>query len=123
MKTSDELNELMAYATGTENYYRFGLINPILITDGVETFAKNAETVWFLNDFCIFMNKWINKNADEYLFSVELISKNDKGKIVIKDGEGNRLYSKNYDYTDCPEGNWKFFYDKESRVLMWHGEY
>lgn len=75
MKTSDELNELMAYATGTENYYRFGLINPILITDGVETFAKNAETVWFLNDFCIFMNRWINKNADEYLFSVELISK------------------------------------------------
>ena len=43
--------------------------------------------------------------------------------MVIKDGEGNRLYSKNYDYTDCPEGNWKFFYDKESRVLMWHGEY
>lgn len=45
MKTSDELNELMAYATGTENYYRFGLINPILITDGVETFAKNADSL------------------------------------------------------------------------------
>ena len=43
MITSTELENLMAYATGTENYYRYNCGNEILITDGVKIFAENAE--------------------------------------------------------------------------------
>ena len=122
MITSTELENLMAYATGTENYYRYNCGNEILITDGVKIFAENAEAFWFLNDFCIFMPKWIKKTEEEF-FSIKLIVKNGKGDMIISDGNDKPLYKKHYSYTDCPDGEWLFFYDNYPKVLMWHNEY
>lgn len=124
MITSEQLQEIMANYYCTECYHRFDLFGKgILLTDGVKAFIENANTFWFVNDFLIFMNKWINKNPEETFYSVKLRVKNGKATVEIKDGEDKRVYTKRYAYTDCPEGNWLFFYSKYERILLWHGEY
>lgn len=122
--TSEELQDLMAYATGTEAYYRFNLAGKeVLITDGVKWFIEKAGAGWFVNDFLIFQNKWIAKNPDEYFYVVKLNVNNGKAVVTITDGDEKELFSKKYASTDCPDGEWLFYYDKDSNVLLWHGEY
>ena len=40
---------------------------------------------------------------------------------ALVDGNGNDLFTKSIDYTDCPEGEWKFFFT--GNVLMLPSEY
>ena len=124
MKNSKELENIMRYATGTEAYHRFN-IGPveILITDGVVMFIENADAFWFVSDFMSYIPEMFKKAPDEYLFAVKLISSKGKAQMVITDGNGKTLIIKNYSYTDCPEGEWKFFYDKDSNVMLYHTEY
>lgn len=124
MKNSKELEDIMRYATGTEAYHRFN-IGPaeILITDGVVMFIENADAFWFVSDFMSYIPEMFKKAPDEYFFAVKLVSSKGKAQMVITDGNAKTLIIKNYSYTDCPDGEWKFFYDKDSNVMLYHTEY
>ncbi len=53
--------------------------------------------------------------------SITLDSKNGAAIISADDGNGNALWSKKIDFTDCPEGEWQFFL--QYGVLMLRSEY
>ena len=119
---SEELRAIMGNYSGTEQYHRMPLIN-LLVTDGVIGFIKNAGANWFVTDVGLFRKQAQRKNPEETMFSVHLISKNDKANIVFKDGNGKVCLMKNYSYTDCPEGDWVFYYYPLENLLIWNGEY
>ena len=121
--TSEELENIMSYATGTEGYTRYGLFNKILLTDGVVMFAEKAGCFWFLDEVTLLLKKMFQKAPDEYLFSINLKVKNEKAKIIVTDGNCNKIIEKRIAYTDCPSGEWKFYYDKPSNVMMYYMEW
>ena len=122
--TSEELENIMSYATGTESYTRYGIVNKILLTDGVVTFAEKAGCFWFLDELTIsLLPKAIKKEQEETFFAIKLKVKNEKARIVITDGNENVLVEKRIAYTDCPNGDWKFYYDKQSNVMLYYLEY
>lgn len=122
--SSDELKELLAYATGTENYWTHNLFGrKMLITDGVKLFADKAEAYWFLDEILLNKTSFMNKAPNEYFFSIILKSKNSRAQILFTDGNGNKVLEKRIKFTDCPEGDWKFFYDIESNVMLLPSEY
>lgn len=108
-----ELENKMAYCYGTEQYYRSVLL-PFLYTDGVKTFAENAGggAYWFLSE-CARVVKGLTDFA-----SIVLKVKDGKADIMVNDEN-----KKHIAYTDCPDGDWEFFYEPESKVLLWNGEY
>lgn len=117
-----ELQNMMAQCYGTEQYYREKLLS-YLYTDGVKTFAMNAGNgaFWFLQEVngMIVDNKI--RESEDYFSSIHLISKDGKADIVIKND--NKTFKKHISYTDCPEGDWTFYYVSDQNVLMWCGEY
>lgn len=112
-KTADQLRleNIMANCIGTEHYYN----NPVLCylyTDGVKTFASEAGAYWFLSE----LNKYIFKN--KLFTSFKLKVENGKADIYKDDRK-----EKHISFTDCPDGEWEFFYEPEANLLMWNGEY
>ena len=112
-KETLELENIMAYCYGTENYYRY-MNSRFMYTDGVKTFAEKAGAYWFI-DLC-FGNL---VTLPEDFYSIKLIVKGTKATMVIK-GE-KEVARKNISYTDCPEGEWLFYYSQN--VLLWNMEY
>lgn len=123
MITSAELENLMAYATGTESYTKYNLFGQsLLLTDGAKLFADKAEAYWFIEEILIYRSKFLSKSPNEYLFSISLIVKNNKARILFNDAE-KKVLEKRIPFTDCPEGTWEFYYDIDSNVLMYKSEY
>lgn len=121
--TSEELENIMSYATGTESYTRYGLFNKILLTDGVVMFAEKAGCFWFLDEVTLMLKKMFQKAPNEYLFTITLKVKNEKARIIVTDGDCKKLIEKRIAFTDCPSGDWKFFFDKDANVMLYHSEY
>lgn len=119
---SKELKAIMDNYSGTENYYYSPLMT-MRYTDGVRAFVKNAEAGWFLADVCAYKEYAKKKSPNEYMFSVHLMVNDSKADLVFKDGDGHIDYVHHYSYTDCPDGDWVFFYYVDEDLLIWNGEY
>lgn len=122
--TSEELKNIMSDCYGTESYTRYGIVNKILLTDGVVMFAEKAGCFWFLDELTIsLLPKALKRAEDETLFAIRLEVKDEKAKIIITDGDENILVEKKITYTDCPTGIWDFCYDSNSNVMLYYLEY
>lgn len=117
-----ELQDMMAQCYGTEHYYREMLLS-YLYTDGVKTFAMNAGNgaFWFLQE----VNGMIVDNnirkSDDNLTSIHLKVKDERADIIMENNE--QTYTKHIGYTDCPDGDWLFYYFTSDNVLIWCDEY
>jgi hypothetical protein len=117
MNTQD-LRNLLANYYGSETFYRHGLNRRMLYTEGAQAFAENANAYWFLD---IVATELFALLKGEDFLTVILHVEGSKAKITADDGNGNVLFTKSIDYTDCPEGKWKFFFT--GNVLMLPSEY
>ena len=102
---------------GTQQYHKLSLI-PLLATDGVSYFAKTAQAFWLV-DFVAAMT--YSKLKNEVFIVVKAISKDEKVDITFDDGNNNILHQEHIEYTDLPEGEWKFYVT--DNVMMIPSEY
>lgn len=121
MKDTAELSSALIQFTGTEQWHRHGLNRHMLYTDGVEYFAEHAGggAYWFLD---IVATEIFGMQKQHPFMTVKLVSESNKPTVIVEDGNDNVLYTRaDIEYTDCPEGVWKFFlYDN---VLLLPSEY
>ena len=112
------LTEAMNQCYGTEVYYTHPLFPNFYYTEGVKVFCEKANAYWFLTDTFIKLQKSFK---DSSFVSIHLRVKDDKADLVFCDGDDKELMRQHYKYTDCPEGDWHFFFI--DGVLLWHMEY
>ena len=101
-----------------EQFYGGGVIyyNPLMslkYTEGVRHFLLKANAYWFYTDLWAILHKI----PDDSFYYIELTVKNSCGLLKITDGNSTEYYSKVYNYTDCPEGTWKFFVEGDVLLL------
>jgi hypothetical protein len=103
-----ELKSALAHCTGTEQWYRHPLNQKLMYTDGVRTFAKNAGggAYWFLD---IVATEVAPLQDDEAFISMSIKSTDGEAELEATDGNDNILWSRQLDFTDCPEGTWNFY--------------
>ena len=116
--TSAELKEKMNQCYGTEVYYKNPLFPLYHYTEGVQTFCEAANAYWFLTDVFV---KLLRFFSGESFVSIHLVVKDEKADLLFCDGDDKELKRQHYSYTDCPEGDWHFFFI--DGVLLWHMEY
>ena len=46
-----------------------------------------------------------------------------KGDLIFKDAKGHICFKYHYSNTDCPDGDWLFYYYVEQDLLIWCDEY
>lgn len=118
MNTQELKAALANYYGSSENLYCRALNRRMAYTEGVRAFAENAGAYWFLD---IAATELFALQRNEDFLTVILHVEGTKAKITADDGNGNDLFTKSIDYTDCPEGEWKFFFT--GNVLMLPSEY
>jgi hypothetical protein len=106
--------------TGTEQWFRHPLSSNFLYTDGVKFFAEHCGggAYWFLD---ILATELADLQETEDFMSITLIVVDSSAKILVDDGNGNILHTREVDYTDAEEGAWKFFFT--NNVLLLPSEY
>lgn len=117
--------------TGTEQYFRHGLNRRLVWTDGVQHFADKAGAFWFLDVVAIGTHGRPGivpaVQRDPGGFAVVILHvKNDHALVEAYDDiPGRCLYSESIGWTDCPEGEWKFYLvdDVEYVTMMLPSEY
>ncbi len=113
-----QLIEKLMFCNGTENYYT----NPYLAfkyTDGVKIFCDIAEAYWLLDIVNSVVKTKPEMNKD--LINIILKVKEDKtAKITFRE-RIKFIYNQNIPFTDCPSGEWKFYF--KDGVFFWNGEY
>jgi hypothetical protein len=114
--TPDDLRQF----TGTDNWYRHWM-GKILYTDGVKHFAETVGGYWFID---LVGSVWDVISGEDFV-NIEMTVKNGKANIVMDDGDkgdGEKtLYQQSIEFTDCPEGVWKFYL--EGNVLLLPSEH
>ena len=118
METKELENKLEGFI-GTESYHKMFPFKTVF-TDGVKCFADEAGAYWLLTDINLFLHK-SELGKQDFLCITLQVGDNNKADLVFDDGNDNVLFKRHYRFTDCPKGEWKFFY--MDNVLMLPSEY
>ncbi len=108
MNAQDLKNGLTNYY-GSETMFRHGLNRNIVYTEGVQFFAENAGggAYWFI-DILATQPEILLLQQREFA-DIKLVVAERSATIIVGDGNDNEVYRRVIEFTDCPEGEWKFF--------------
>ena len=115
---SSDLEHIMSYCYGTENYYKNNLYT-FNYTDGVKTFCENADAYWLL-DLIESISRHYKQMHEDFIIIDLIVGEDNKAIITFEDTKGI-FFKQNIPFTDCPKGLWKFYFD--NNVFFWNGEY
>ncbi|PZN83063.1 MAG: hypothetical protein DM484_05310 [Candidatus Methylumidiphilus alinenensis] len=119
--TGEGLESHLCQFSGTENWYRHGLVKGMLYTDGVKSFAEKGGAegaYWFLD---VVATEIFPLLRNEPFLSIVLSVQGRKATVKVVDGNCQMLWEKRIDFTDMQTGDWKFYLT--DNVLLLPGEY
>lgn len=100
--------------TGTETWYRHHFIKDVTYTDGVKYFAETAGAWWFVDDCIIEYAPLMRKHG---FLTITLDVADTKATITVDDGNDNVLATREIPFTDCPSGEYKFYFTNDVFLL------
>jgi hypothetical protein len=114
MKRKKSLDpDIMSQFTGSEHWYRFGIVPDITCTDGAKYVADTAGAYWLLDEIAL-AQKYVKEVAAQEFQVWKLTVKNDdSATLTCEDGNYNAVYRKPIPFTDFPkDGVTLWFADK-----------
>ena len=111
---------IMAQFTGSEHWYRHGLIRAITFTDGAKYVADTAGAYWLLDE--IATSQLEPGMVKEPFQTWELrVNDNNSADLIVEDGNDNVIYKKRIEYTDFPKPGITLWYS--NKVIFLPSEY
>jgi hypothetical protein len=88
--------------TGSEQWYRHGIVRDVLFTDGAKYVADQAGAYWLLDEIAL-AQRYEKTVADEEFQLWKLtVDPDHTATLTCEDGNGRAVYSKAIEYTDFP---------------------
>jgi hypothetical protein len=98
--------------TGTEQWYRHGLVRNVLFTDGAKYVADSAGAYWLLDEIAFAQKGEPAIAAEAFQFWKLAVKPNQTATLTCEDGNGHAVFSKEIEFTDFPtEGVELYFTD------------
>jgi hypothetical protein len=112
--------EDLEYFTGTENWYRHGLVRSITYTDGAKYVADSGGAYWILDEIALAQK--FNPQVKGEPFQVwKLAVRDNAGVLTCDDGNGNIVFTKKIPFTDFPLPMIAFYF--ADNVILLPSEY
>ena len=114
MKSKKSLDpNIISQFTGSEHWYRFGIVPDITCTDGAKYVADTAGAYWLLDEIAL-AQKYVKEVAAQEFQVWKLSVRDDRSAtLTCEDGDCNPVYSKPIPFTDFPkDGVTLWFADK-----------
>lgn len=119
----------LAQFTGTEHWYRHGLVRTVAFTDGVKYVADQAGAYWLVDIVAIAQRHTPAIAAEQFQLWQLAVHDNHSATVTCEDGNGKEAYRQEIAWTDFPPGGIKFYccHDETSdyirRVILLPSEY
>jgi len=121
---TQELQSELVHFTGSETIYRHALNARVNYTEGVRFFARNAGGgAYWLLDILATQPEILN-GVKEHSFCIAMLKVEDSKAVltVARDYSENTgfqdvVYRREIEYTDCPPGEWKFYFTGNTILL------
>lgn len=88
--------------TGTEHWYRHGLVRDVLFTDGAKFVADEAGAYWLLDEIALAQRGIPGVAAEEFQVWALRVAPNATATLTCEDGNGHTVFTKAIEYTDFP---------------------
>jgi hypothetical protein len=88
--------------TGTEHWYRHGLIRQVLFTDGAKYLAERGGAFWLLDEIAIAQRYEKTVSVEAFQAWKLTVRADRSATLCCEDGNGNAVYSKAIAFTDFP---------------------
>ena len=96
--TEADLNQF----TGSEHWYRHGLVRNILFTDGAKYLADHGGAYWLLDEIAFAQRGEKAVAAEEFQVWTLTVKPDRTARLVCDDGNGNTVFEKPIPFTDFP---------------------
>lgn len=123
MKDANELRQLLRGHYGTDTVWKHGINPRMLYTDGVRAFAQNAgQGAYWLLDILATEPAILREVRTAGIAFVKLSVSGSRAVLLVTDGgKGDQpeqvVYRRDIDITDCPEGDWIFYFENMMVML------
>lgn len=104
--SSGQLASELAQFTGSETWHR-SINRTVTFTDGVAHFAEQAGAFWLVDILATELPKFVA--AHDIVFVTMKVANHKATISALQDKDCPPLWTKRIGYTDCPEGEWKFY--------------
>jgi hypothetical protein len=101
MTTSLDQNILSQF-TGSEHWYRHGLVPSITFTDGAKYVADAAGAYWLLDEIALAQRFDQRVAAEEFQVWKLTVNPDSTAALVCEDGNDNVVCTKSIPFTDFP---------------------
>jgi hypothetical protein len=103
--------------TGSEHWYRHGLVRDILFTDGAKYVADQGGAYWLLDEIA-FAQRFQKEVAAEEFQVWKLTVKPDRtATLACEDGNGTTAFRKAIEYTDFPTDSVELWFENNTIYL------
>jgi hypothetical protein len=102
--------------TGTEYWYRHGLVRSVLFTDGAKYVADSAGAYWLLDEIAL-AQRFEAAVKGEGFQLWRLAVKDNAATLTCEDGNGRAVFTKAIPFTDFP-GKGVTFYFCNNTILL-----
>ena len=94
--------DVLSQFTGSEHWYRHGLVRNILFTDGAKYIADEAGAYWLLDEIAFAQRGERAVAAEEFQVWQLAVNADQSAVLTCEDGNGNTVFAKAIPYTDFP---------------------
>jgi hypothetical protein len=95
--------EVMSQFTGSEHWYRFGIVPDITCTDGAKYVADTAGAYWLLDEIALAQRFEKAVAAEEFQVWKLAVKDDDSATLICEDGNDNVVFTKTIEFTDFPK--------------------
>lgn len=107
----------LLHFTGSETWYRHGLVRDILYTDGAQYVAEQGGAYWLLDEI-VLAQKFDVKIASEPFQLWKLKVKEDHSAVLTcEDDNCQAVYTKAIEFTDFPLDEIAFYFTNKTILL------
>ena len=92
----------LAHFTGSETWYRHGLVPKVTFTEGAKYVADQAGAYWLLDEIAL-AQQFEPRIAAELFQVWQLIVTGTTAQLSVEDGDGREVHAKRIPVTDFPE--------------------
>ena len=88
--------------TGSEQWYRHGLVRTVLFTDGAKFVADHGGAYWLLDEIALAAARQQARRREEFQVWKLTVKPDRTATLTCDDGNGNVVASKKIPFTDFP---------------------
>jgi hypothetical protein len=118
MTTTEKMTagELQQF-TGSEQWYRHGIVRDVLFTDGAKYVADQGGAYWLLDEIALAQRGDRRVAGEEFQLWKLTVNSDHTATLTCEDGNGNAVYSKAIEYTDFPLPEVELYFTSNTILL------